>query len=432
MAYFQVKRNRIQRDIAERAGSFHTRHMSDGHWLTNDNTLRIIADLCAITDGPHVSAKRLMKLREQFSAEQVRFIASQVNLRLRAITRFPQAAKMLFTDRGLQQTTDAAIATCKSALIQQFAPGVQHVTDLCCGIGGDLQALAARFNVRGVDLTPEMCAIAQHNAGLSGRNRVETVIGNAATFPLETDWVHIDPDRRHDGLRHTDVHSLEPGVEILDSLINRVGDTLQGVSIKLAPATTVPHDWHSRGSLYWIESRNECRQQLVVFSNNNHTQNSRTALGVDQTGKVCWEFTTPAGQLVEAKNIPLTSSPVRFLLEPKPAILAGKLAPTWAARHNLKYIHSAVSYFSADAEKEIPGGDCYRIYEQLPFDLKQLKHRLQQLAIGRLEIKKRGIDITPEEVRKKLKLRGTNAATLIIAGTPRSRKPAVAYLAERA
>ena len=41
--------------------------------------------------------------------------------------------------------------------------------------------------------------------------------------------------------------------------------------------------------------------------------------------------------------------------------------------------------------------------------------------IGQLEIKKRGVDIDPEKLRRELKLRGDNAATLLItrvAGRP--------------
>ena len=88
-----------------------------------------------------------------------------------------------------------------------------------------------------------------------------------------------------------------------------------------------------------------------------------------------------------------------------------------------------MAYFTSEFSREIAGGTCYEILEELPFDLKQIKRHLKKHDIGRLEIKKRGVDLTPEQLRKDLKLKGKNGATLIIAGNPRSRNPAAAYIA---
>jgi hypothetical protein len=56
----------------------------------------------------------------------------------------------------------------------------------------------------------------------------------------------------------------------------------------------------------------------------------------------------------------------------------------------------------------------YRVIENLTFDRKKLKARLRELGIGVLEIKKRGADIVPEELRKELAPKGKNTATLIV------------------
>jgi hypothetical protein len=53
---------------------------------------------------------------------------------------------------------------------------------------------------------------------------------------------------------------------------------------------------------------------------------------------------------------------------------------------------------------------------------------LAERAIGRLEIKKRSVDIDPEKLRRELKLRGDNAATLLVTRTGES---LVAILAQR-
>ena len=122
-------------DIVIPYNSSHTRLILDNDWITSEQTLEAIGKLSATSIDGNVSAKQLLRLREIFSVEQSQFIACQVRLRQQAGKRFPNANQMLFTRLGLQQTTDAGIATYKADLIRKLAAGTQHVTDLCCGIG---------------------------------------------------------------------------------------------------------------------------------------------------------------------------------------------------------------------------------------------------------------------------------------------------------
>ncbi len=52
--------------------------------------------------------------------------------------------------------------------------------------------------------------------------------------------------------------------------------------------------------------------------------------------------------------------------------------------------------------------------EHLPYREKQLKAALRERAIGRLTIKKRGVQVVPEELRKRLSLTGDNEGTLVM------------------
>ena len=54
---------------------------------------------------------------------------------------------------------------------------------------------------------------------------------------------------------------------------------------------------------------------------------------------------------------------------------------------------------------------------------KQLKAALRERGVGRLTIKKRGVDVVPETLRKRLALSGDNEATIVmtrVAGTGRA------------
>ncbi|MEL0135182.1 MAG: SAM-dependent methyltransferase, partial [Aquiluna sp.] len=62
-----------------------------------------------------------------------------------------------------------------------------------------------------------------------------------------------------------------------------------------------------------------------------------------------------------------------------------------------------------------------------PLQEKAIRHYLTQQDIGRLEIKKRGVDIEPELLRKRLKLKGSGAATLIATKVGGARKALVCH-----
>ena len=53
----------------------------------------------------------------------------------------------------------------------------------------------------------------------------------------------------------------------------------------------------------------------------------------------------------------------------------------------------------------------YEVLEELPYQDKRLKAALRERGIGRLTIKKRGVQVVPEELRRRLALRGDAEAT---------------------
>jgi hypothetical protein len=54
------------------------------------------------------------------------------------------------------------------------------------------------------------------------------------------------------------------------------------------------------------------------------------------------------------------------------------------------------------------------VLERLPYREKQLKAALRERHIGSLTIKKRGVDVSPDELRTRLALRGDRSATVVL------------------
>jgi hypothetical protein len=91
-------------------------------------------------------------------------------------------------------------------------------------------------------------------------------------------------------------------------------------------------------------------------------------------------------------------------------------------------VADGIAYLTSDAALTSPFVQTFRIREQLPSDVAQLAKALRSRGIGTLEIKKRGVDVDPATLRTKLKLRGDDAATLVLTRIGAKR---VALLADR-
>ncbi|MGO7983358.1 hypothetical protein ACC691_36515, partial [Rhizobium johnstonii] len=56
----------------------------------------------------------------------------------------------------------------------------------------------------------------------------------------------------------------------------------------------------------------------------------------------------------------------------------------------------------------------FRVLERLPADEKKLRAALRERGIGTLEIKKRGTAVDPAALRKRLQLKGSGSATIVM------------------
>jgi hypothetical protein len=77
-------------------------------------------------------------------------------------------------------------------------------------------------------------------------------------------------------------------------------------------------------------------------------------------------------------------------------------------------LDATIAWITTDAAPASPFGQAFRVREELPFDERRLKPALRERGIGTLEIKKRGVDVDPAALRRRLALRGDASATLVL------------------
>jgi hypothetical protein len=382
----------------------------DYRWLTTEAAAKWL-ELAAAADKP--TLKMAERLRKELPAQRVHLVLEQADLRRRAVEKFSLAGQMFFTAKGLEQATDEWVAAYKAENLAVGDDGT--VADLCCGIGGDLLALAGRGPVVGVDRDPVAALFAEANVTASraaGRatGRVEVRAGEVGCFDARSvsAW-HLDPDRRPAGRRTTRVVAHDPPPEVIERLLAECPNG----AIKLAPAAELPDGWATRAGLEWISRGRECRQLVAWFGALAESPGRRKATILDSRSVV--RRGGPRSVSGEADvPIPLAPGIARFVFEPDPAVLAAKLAGALAAEHGLSAITPGIAYLTGDVSLDDAALACFEVLDRLPLRIETIKSWLEDRGIGRLEIKKRGVDTDPERLRRQLQVAGDNAATLIV------------------
>jgi hypothetical protein len=103
-----------------------------------------------------------------------------------------------------------------------------------------------------------------------------------------------------------------------------------------------------------------------------------------------------------------------YVYEPDNSVVRSHLIGQLAEQLQAHLFAPEIAYLTCDQEINSPWLKGYKVLDNLVFDRKKLKAYLRERGIGVLEIKKRGSDIVPEQLRKELALKGEGAATLIV------------------
>lgn len=379
----------------------------DYEWLVSREARRWL-DFAATNASALVAATK--HLRQVLDPVRTHLVLEQAELRQRAKVKFSQADRMFFTRKLLEQATDEQVAAHKAA---RFAD-CDSAADLCCGIGGDLLALAdVAATIVGVDKDPLAGLLAAENCVNTGRDAASVEVGDAADFDVASiDAWHIDPDRRAAGTRASDPAWCQPDVATIDRMLA----ANPHAAVKLAPAADAPETWSTACEREWIESRGECRQQVAWFGRLTEHHGRRRATVLDSAGEAVSFFADVSAAGVSAAEPPQANTVGRLLFEPAAAVLAAGLAGPLAAAAKLAPLLPGGGYLSGDSVADISPLllSRFTILDVLPFDLRRLTTYLREQQLGVSEIKKRGVDVSPESLRTKLPREGAATATLIL------------------
>ncbi|MEJ4097400.1 THUMP-like domain-containing protein [Corynebacterium bovis] len=357
------------------------------------------------------SVADVASLRARFG-DHARALAELVTARRGAVSKVP--AGWLVCSESAQQATPAAVAAVRARYLAD--QGVDAVVDVTCSVGTELAALRGRVaDVVGADLDGVRLRMAARNVP-----GVPLVRADALDAVVTAGVVVADPARRGARGRITDPAALMPPLP--DLLAAYAG---REMAVKCAPGIDYT-DWEGQVDIVSVdgEVKEAClytpglgvpgrRRAVVVRRGGGGGPGAGDGSGPGDAG-VADGVTTLHSGMPETDG---EASPVgEVIVDPDGAVVRAGLVRHYAARHGLRQLDPRIAYLTGETVP--PGVRGFRVLEQVP--LKKLRPALAAAGCGSVEILVRGVDVDPDVLRRKLRLTGDRALSVVVTRIDRS------------
>lgn len=274
------------------------------------------------------------------------------------------------------------------------------------------------MNVLAVDIDPDTAGAAAAN--LRAFEGSEVRLGDVADLDWDelasegVDAIFADPARRtgasRGSARITDPEQWSPPL----SLALGWASTIERVGIKVAPGIAyerIPSSWHAQ----WVSVGGDLVEASLWSPALSPEGRGRSCLLLDEAG-AAHSLSTPEGYAPNAPAARVEVAPLGAMVaEPDSAVIRSGLLGRLADEVGAGIVSDKIAYLTGD---ELPDSPFYNRFEVLAVTnlrAKAISAELRTRGAGSVEIKKRGADINPDNLRKSLKLGGGDEQLTVIA-----------------
>lgn len=345
----------------------------------------------------------------QLSDADFRFLLQQIDGWQRTKSKLPtlsQIPNWQYPVRlSCEQCSSEATAKYKALLISQLP--INTFADLTGGYGIDTLYISEHIpTVHYVERNNELCAIAQHNFALQHphiqvhNTTAESFLDSAFSSAAETTLIYMDPARRSSsGSKVFRLEDCEPNiVELLPTL--RLKSRYQ--CFKLSPMIDITAASQVLGTgwdIHIIAVQNEVKEVLFINGKGNmHAVN----LVANRCEKL--DFTP---ELEKVAICTYAQGICNYLYEPNAAIIKSGAFKLVANKYQIQKLDINTHLYTSDKIiSDFPG----RIWQVIEPDIKNAKALHQHMASitpnksPKYSVLTRNYPLTPEQLRKKLKL----------------------------
>ncbi len=381
---------------------------------TSPEALSLLASLPPY-EGDH-ALSLAQQLRDRGARSEIVAAAlTQSRLRAAARSKFGDfASGMLFSQEGLEQSTRLVVAAHHAQRYR--AAGVRTVADLTCGLGADAMAFASLgLGVLAFELDEGTALLADHNLRHWDDARVvhADALETLSRGDVGADALFADPARRNARGRRHDPRDYSPPLSAVVALRARWPQ----VGVKVGPAIS-HEDLPPDAEAQWVSVDGHVVEAGLWMGGlaRHHGHSALVLRGAD-------------AHVLDGSPVPgEPGSMGEYLIEPDGAVIRAGLVGPLSERIGAHLVDPHIAYLTADLPIDSPFAATFRIVDSLPYSEKRLASALTARGVGTVEIKKRGVDVDPAVLRRKLKLKGDASATVILTRIGDSR---MAFIAER-
>lgn len=321
-------------------------------------------------------------------------VATQVKYLQRARTKLPSyfEARCIIPSLAFEQSSSE-----ECALSKEYSGKL--CVDLTCGLGVDAFMMSRRFEkVITVEKDPLIAEIARYNFELLGVKNAEVICADSAEwirqYKEHADLIYVDPDRRAGSNRK--MYLLEDCLPNVIELMPALRAVAPKVVIKCSPIFDTERALALFGDHVIVEAvslRGECKEVVIEIDDSIEKPLFRArAIGFGS-------FTTEAGQKIKPDAVPLDN--YEYLIVPDVALQKSRLAVEYFSAQGM-YIESDNGYAFCNTLPDMIFGRAYRILQMREYAPKQIKKKLAERGISRIEIMHRRFPYDTGAIAKSL------------------------------
>lgn len=350
-----------------------------------------------IANNGHRSPSAIALDARKFPELEIKKLAHQIQARQKLATKLPSwvAEKKVFfpASISLEQSSSESTAKYKASLVSG------RLIDITGGMGVDTWAFAQTCaQVTYVEMQEELAAITKYNHEVLGVKNIAHLAKNGleALNEVEIDWIYVDPARRNaQGEKVILFRDCQPNV--LDVIAQH---PTKKILIKTSPVLDISRAVHELGGVsqvYVVSTKQEVKELLFVKAGN---ESLDPKISIIEEGQTIFEGT----QMVERNAENLIGSLKRYVYEAHPGVMKAGFFKSVQRNGLVQLGQHTHLYCSESLLKDFPG-KIYEVIESGPV-------QANWLSVNQANISTRNFPISPEALRKKLKLKDGGAYTL--------------------
>lgn len=344
-------------------------------------------------------------------------LLSQISAASKAREKLPtwfNASGIYYPSRlSMEQTSSEITASYKSRIVSG-----ENAADLAGGFGVDTYFFSKKFDyIWHCESQQELSEIAAHNFKVLGAGNIKCFAGDGMEFLQQSsryfDLLYIDPSRRNDAKGK--VFLLSDCLPDVPSNLDKYFEYSDKILIKTSPILDISaalRELSNVSEIHVVSVKNEVKELLFLMEKGYDGGIKVLAVNLLQTDEETLEF------ILGSESNEMYSHPMQYLYEPNAAIMKAGGFSYLCERFAVTKLHPHSHLFTSDEVLAFPGrrfkiDDVYDYGKSAAKELSQLKQA---------NITTRNFPETPEQIKKRLKLKDGGAKYLFFTTGPDDKK----------